>query len=384
MSLKTIFLTGASGALGSSIVPFLMELNPSRVYLLLRAESDEKLAERFNDLLAYWDFNADVPTLIPVRGDITEDGFGINPTIFKEIIHSITHIIHCAATVKMNMTEEQAHRSSVRSTENLLQLADLCLQNGTLEKIEYISTVGIAGKMPGSIPETPLITPRAFHNTYESSKTKAEELVLQKINIGWPITIHRPSMVVGDSITGKTIHFQIFYHLTDFLTGKYTAGFLPQIKNVKLDTVPSDYVAKVIVWSTQQTSTIGKILHLTSGPGQSIEIQELAKKVQEFYKSKNYAIPTTRLVPLRLFKFLLFIFSIFSNIKNKKKLQNLSMFLEFIADKQVFENKKTRRILDIVGVPLPKADTYLGNVLDFYHVKKQPDHIHTIKNVKLK
>lgn len=368
---KTIFLTGASGALGSSIVPYLMELTPSRIYILLRAESDEKLKERFNDLLTYWDFNAAITTIIPIRGDITEDGFGISSNVFKEIIHSTTHIIHCAATVKMNMTEEQAHRSSVLSTENLLRLANLCIQNGTLEKIEYVSTVGIAGKMSGSIPETPLTMPRSFHNTYESSKTKAEELVLQKINMGWPITIHRPSMVVGDSITGKTIHFQIFYHLTDFLTGKYTAGFLPRIKNVKLDTVPSDYVARVIVWSMQQTSTIGKILHLTSGPKHAIEISKLATKVQDFYKSKKQDIPGLKLVPLKIFKCLITIYSAFSTKKNKKRIQNLSVFLEFVGDKQVFENIQTRLLLDQAGIPLPAVDTYLENVIGFYYAKKK-------------
>jgi len=370
MSVKTIFITGASGALGSSIVPLLLDLQPSRIYILLRAKSPQQLKERLNELLAYWDLKAENSSIISVQGDITEEGFGINSGLLEEIIQSTTHIIHSAATVKMNMTEQEAQQSSVRSTENMLKIASSGLQKGVLQKIEYVSTVGIAGKMRGSVPETPITTPREFHNTYESSKTKAEELVLQKINAGWPITIHRPSMVVGDSKTGKTIHFQIFYYFTDFLTGKHTGGFFPIIENVKLDTIPSDYVARIIVWSMQESSAIGKIFHSTSGPKEAIVVHELAKKVQNFYKDKKYGLPAPKPVSVKVFKLALYMFKLFAGPKKKKRLETIAMFLEFLDDSQVFENTKTRDVLDKAGIALPPVNSYLENVLDFYHAKK--------------
>ena len=54
---------------------------------------------------------------------------------------------------------------------------------------------------------------RTFHNTYEQAKAEAEEYLYPFMaDERLPITIHRPSMVVGDSMTGKAISFQVFYH----------------------------------------------------------------------------------------------------------------------------------------------------------------------------
>ena len=57
---------------------------------------------------------------------------------------------------------------------------------------------------------------------------------------GLPATIHRPSMVVGDSQTGKVIHFQVFYHLCEFLSGRRTLGIVPDTGDAALDGEVSD------------------------------------------------------------------------------------------------------------------------------------------------
>jgi thioester reductase-like protein len=107
------------------------------------------------------------------------------------------------------MSREEAHRSSVSTTIQALAFA----ARAPLKKFEYISTVGVGGKMNGPLPEKRLTIPREFHNTYESSKAAAEDLVWAAAEGGLPVTVHRPSMVVGDSRTGRVRGFQIFYHL---------------------------------------------------------------------------------------------------------------------------------------------------------------------------
>src|SRR6185503_1340820 len=113
-------------------------------------------------------------------------------------------------------------------------------------------------RMRGLVPEE-LLTGQAFHNTYESSKAEAERLVLAAIDGGLPVTIHRPSMVVGDSRTGKAIRPQVFQFLAGFLAGGQTAGFVPKLTGVQLDTVPSDYVAAAIHWASRTPKATGRI-----------------------------------------------------------------------------------------------------------------------------
>ena len=55
--------------------------------------------------------------------------------------------------------------------------------------------------------------------------------------------------VVGDTINGRIIHFQVFYHLCEFLSGRRTLGLAPGFGGARLDIVPADYVAQVIALS---------------------------------------------------------------------------------------------------------------------------------------
>ena len=147
-----------------------------------------------------------------------EPKFGISDKIYEKIARNCEYIIHCAGVVRMNLPIDLASKHAVGSAENIVELALACKKYGQLKKIDFVSTVGVGGKMQVSIPETWINETRSFHNTYEESKAAAEDFLQDKIALyNLPATIHRPSMVVGDSQTGKIIHFQVFYYICEFI-----------------------------------------------------------------------------------------------------------------------------------------------------------------------
>ena len=158
----------------------------------------------------------------------------------------MTHIIHAAGNVRLNQTWSAAKRSAVDSARSILDFSKACQQNGQFRKLEMISTVGVAVATPGLIRERLYDNPRHFRNTYEAAKAEAETLVWAALCEGLPGTIHRPSMIVGDSRTGRIRQFQVFYHLSEFLTGRKTWGVVPETNDAKLDIVSVDYVAQAI------------------------------------------------------------------------------------------------------------------------------------------
>ena len=79
-------------------------------------------------------------------------------------------------------------------------------------------------------------------------------------------------MVIGDSASGRVIHFQVFYHLCEFLSGRRTCGLLPDFGGFKLDVVPADYVAAAIGASIASPEASGRILHLCSGPARALAL----------------------------------------------------------------------------------------------------------------
>src|SRR5437899_1298015 len=78
-----------------------------------------------------------------------------------------------------------------------------CRARGGLRRFTSISTAFVAGGHAGCISEDDLDVGQRFRNPYEQSKFEAERLVAH-----WrerlPVTVVRPSIVVGERDTGWT------------------------------------------------------------------------------------------------------------------------------------------------------------------------------------
>ena len=375
--MKIYFVTGSTGAIGSALVPLLLQDNETEVRLLIRARDQEHLEARLADLMTFWGYDQDRKEtryrIKAVRGDVSLPKFGIEPAEYDKLSNECTHIVHSAGNVRMNLPIEEARKSSVDSARNIIALAKDCRHCGHIKKVEFVSTIGVGGRNPGLIPETWITNKRIFHNTYEEAKAEAEIYIAQQFEDGMPITVHRPSMVAGDSKTGRIIHFQIFYHLCEFLSGRRTLGITPDVRDTRLDIIPADYVARAIVWSSDQDSTIGKILHLCSGPDQAIPISVLKNRVQRVFKSFGEKLPRSIPVPVDLFKAGLPFISLFVSPKAKRAIKTLPVFFDYLAENQSFANMNTRTMLATEGIKLPDVYKYLETILAYYvEHKKMP------------
>jgi nucleoside-diphosphate-sugar epimerase len=181
-----------------------------------------------------------------------------------------------------------------------------------------------------------------------------------------PITVHRPSMVVGDSRTGKIIHFQVFYHLAEFITGRRTLGLIPEPGPTKLDLVPADYVADAIVWSSRNTLTNGRILHLCSGPKNAVPLLELRQRVRAKFREAGISVPASMTVPAIMFRAAIPVLRTFASERQRRALKTLPIFLDYLAEDQSFSNEGTVPLLEQAGIRLPHAQQFVGPVLDYY------------------
>jgi thioester reductase-like protein len=367
--MKTYFVTGATGTIGSGVVPVLLQDENASVRLLVRAATPTQLAERLEALYAFWEIPADDARRARVRalqGDAELPRFGLPDAEYAALVEQCTHIIHCAGKVRMNLPLDEARQAAVNSARNVADLARACAARGGFQKVEFVSTVGVGGRNPGIIPERWITNPRAFHNTYEQSKAEAEIYIARQIDEGLPITVHRPSMVVGEARTGKVVHFQIFYHLCEFLSGRRTLGLFPRIRNAKLDIVPVDYVATALVWSAGRPDTVGRVLHLCSGPEGAIDIMELRSRVRRAFRSGGVPVPPSLPLPLWLFRAGIPVIERLVSEKARRALRTLPIFFDYLEEDQAFGNSDTRALLGAVGIHLPAVESYVDQLLAYY------------------
>jgi len=364
------FLTGGTGAVGSAIVPMLMDDPDAEIRLLLRAKDGPDLARRKDELALFWgwrDSPEKLDRIRALRGDAAEPDFGLDSETYAALERECTHVLHCAGTVRMNLPLEDARRSAVGSAQQVLKLARGISRQGNLAKLEFVSTLGIAGKRPGVLPETWIDEARAFHNTYEQAKAEAENLVREAIaREGLPVTVHRPSMVIGDARDGRIVHFQIFYYICEFLSGRRTLGLFPDFGDVRLDVIPVNWVAEAIVASGRSADTAGRIFHLCGGPESSPRLEELKDLVREAFRHHGLGVPPGIGLPRTWFSAITRLATAFAPAKQRKALSTLPIYLDYLADQQGFDNTGYLDWLGKRGLSLPRPRDYLPRVLQRY------------------
>ncbi len=373
-------VTGASGVVGSAIVPRLAALPDTTVQVLMRPKKGSDLQSRFADLVAFW--NAHYPDELaaagaggfaarvrPVSGEITEPALGLSEGDRAALQRECTNIIHCAASVRMNLPLEEARQTALFPVASVIELGQACTQ---LKKVEFVSTVGVGGRWRGPLPERWITEAREFHNTYEASKAEAETLVRQAVDGGFPATVHRPSMVVGDARSGAVIHFQIFYFICEFLSGMRTFGLFPRLGDATLDIVPNDYVAAAIVAASRNVDTAGSIFHLCSGPARALRLVELRDTVRGIFRAGGLMGWTPKVDFTREnFMRVMHGFARFLPERERRAVNTLPIYLDYLAGIQQFGNDDSTRRLAALGVATPDNAQVLNRVLDYYVKSKR-------------
>ena len=160
--MRSVFLTGATGTIGSALVPQFLADRETVVSLLVRARDDGDLHSRLARLCSYWQFAPGDPCttrIRAIRGDVTQPALGLSADDYARLTSETTHIVHCAASVRLNMTAAEAHATAVVPTRAVLALGRECAQSGSLRKIDMVTSVS-GGSHPAVI-QPKMLTARA-------------------------------------------------------------------------------------------------------------------------------------------------------------------------------------------------------------------------------
>lgn len=267
----SVLLTGATGFLGRHILWDLLRRDPDvHVHCLLRPGKRASPERRLEQLLgpAGGDLTHEQRARAhAVIGDVTSDTLFADPEVGAQLAGEVDRIIHCAATVLFDTPLDEARAINVEGTRNVLGFAETLYERGRLRRFDHFSTAYVAGRAEGLMREHELPT-TTFNNTYEQTKWESEELV-RSFQQELPISIFRPSIIVGDSRTGATTNFRVLYWPLKVLsTG--LAWVVPLDAKGIVDLVPIDYVVDAFRELASDDASLGKCFHIAAGPdGQS-------------------------------------------------------------------------------------------------------------------
>jgi thioester reductase-like protein len=362
----SVFLTGATGFLGTEIVKKILEHHPrTRVSLLVRSTPRETARDRVDKLLAKTfglsEAARHADRVEVVEGDISLRGAGMDSERRAKVAERIDHVIHCAASVRFDLALEVARRDNTEGTRNILDFAE---RMPRLKRFDYIGTAYVAGERRGVIREEELDVGQRFRNSYEQTKMEAEKLV-RAFAERHPTAIYRPSIVVGSSKTGETSTFQGFYQALLFYRRLYSRRLgvmLPADPNTPLDLVPVDYVVDALFALIDHPKSIGGCFHLTSGPGYTCTADEIVKMLAEFT-----GVPQPPYVSRQAYEYFLrpvlktlLFWDSRVNVARKAEI-----YMPYAWSNLIFDKSRTTALLEGTGIETPHVRDYFLKLLEY-------------------
>lgn len=247
-------VTGFPAFTAKRMIAKLLAAEPeTKMYVLAR----DKFAADATAHIAKYDTNKRAQVLV---GDICDMDLGLSSGEYRALTKELTWIHHLAGIYFKGIDDDTARRVNVGGTRTVIELAR---DAARLERVVHWSTAMVSGNRHGTVYEEDLDCGQKFHNGYERTKYEAE-LIVRNAMRQLPITVVRPSTIVGDSKTGEIDKLDGPYYLMVLIATNASGLRLPLLGrgNAPLHLVPIDYAIDAAWQVARRPDAAGKTFHL--------------------------------------------------------------------------------------------------------------------------
>lgn len=345
---ETIFLTGFPGFIAGRLVKRLAEDGARFLLLVQPAFIERARAETARIAL---ETGADADRFSIIEGDITQTDLGLSRPELERARSETTMLFHLAAIYDLAVARNLAMRVNLEGTRNVNALARSLPH---LRRYHYVSTCYVAGLRHGLILETELRHEAGFRNFYEETKYLAE-LEVEALKAELPVTIHRPSVVCGDSRTGETAKYDGIYYLVNYLRMHPSLFSLINIGNreVRLNLVPVDFVVEAMWALTKDERATGATVQLADPA--PLTTHELFEAIARTLAGRGSRLT----IPQRLVRSTL-------SLPLSPTLTGLPRSgVPYFFHDQTYDTTRARALLEQHGVRCPPFTDYVGTLIEF-------------------
>ncbi|MBX3198034.1 MAG: SDR family oxidoreductase [Labilithrix sp.] len=198
--------------------------------------------------------------VVLVEGDAAAMDFGLSGAELRALAPEIDVIHHMAQVSYLGADRELAKQVNVAGAREVLEVAAEC---PALKNLVYHSTAQVSGDRTGLVLEDELDKGQSFRNAVEETLAHGERIVRGRMG-KLPISIVRPTIVVGDSQTGEVDRFDGPYFLI-LLIVTSPPDFplpLPGRGDALLHLVPVDYVVRAAKAIGRDPRAPGRTFHI--------------------------------------------------------------------------------------------------------------------------
>ncbi len=195
-----------------------------------------------------------------IEGDSRSIDLGLSGQRWRALAAETSRIHLCHALASSNAGRKLAVEEVLRATDEVLELA-----RATAKRSRVIahSTALVYGDRDGRFFEDDLDVGQHLRDGLVEANARAEKMLRAQMG-SLPITVVRPSIVVGDSVTGEIDRRLGSFGLFLLFVTAPPELRLPSFgrSDARLNLVPIDFVAQVAYAAGKHTGSISKTLHI--------------------------------------------------------------------------------------------------------------------------
>ncbi|MCU4925988.1 SDR family oxidoreductase [Halobacteria archaeon AArc-dxtr1] len=352
-----VFLTGFPGFLGSALAERVLARGDGPVACLVQPQYLETARQRVNAITADLE-GVDRDDVRLYEGDITDPDLGLREGI--EALEGVDEIYHLAAVYDLGVEPDLAEAVNVGGTEHVLAIAEEL----AVDRFHYVSTCYVSGRYDGVFTEDHLREGQTFNNHYEETKYRAEVAVQNRMDDGFPATVYRPAIVVGDSQHGETDKYDGPYYLLRLLLAqpaRLSVLFtLPGASDAELNVVPRDFVVDAISYLSGRGDSIGEVYQLCDPA--PLPVTRFVDVLADAAGHQTVRLPTTKSLARAGSEHL------------GSSLLGIDLepeTLAYLDHPTRYACPKTRRALSGSGHEVPPVESYVDRLVEY--VRRNPD-----------
>lgn len=340
MPTEVVLVTGFPGIESRMLVEHILAEEPLTQVLLVVWHD---LMERGQLALESMDHRDRIEVL---AGDAAAIDLGLSGPEYRRVVRLVTRAHHLARSTYVGVSKATARYTNVQGA---IEMVELAAEASSLRCLVHHSSAFVSGDRSDTVYENELDEGQGYFSEVQRTQVQAER-VMRRAMREFPITVLRPTMLVGDSVTGEIDRFGGSHLLVMLLLGVPGDLALPMPipSAVPVDFVPVDYVVKVAHHVGRYAAALGRTLHLRSPERLSArDLFELigqcvGRRVSQSDLPSHLANALVRTPGI------------------KRVLREPRAFLQQLSTGARYDDRTSRRVLADTGIVCPTLASYIA------------------------
>jgi thioester reductase-like protein len=298
-----------------------------------------------------------------IEGDAAAMDLGLSGAEYRDLARRVRRIHHLAQVTYAGVDRDMAESVNIGAAREVLEFARCCSQ---LDSVVFHSSAMVSGSRTGLVLEEELSKGQSFRTPVEKTLARAERLARENMGV-LPISVLRPTQIVGDSTTGEVDRFDGPYLLMLLIVNSPQdfPVLLPTRGDAPMHLVPIDWVVKAAHHIGRSPAAVGRTFHLADPRPLSV------RRVFELVARAGGKRLPQGFIPTNLTRAVLNTPGVAMVAKSPRA------FLELMATPVRYDTRHTEDILRGSGLTCPPFESYVEELVGYVkrraHARRSAD-----------